>query len=107
MDVSEAVPEDIDDVLDVLLPTFDTLRMERVWVLEDLFVVESARRLGLASALLRYVEQCARATGATRISLTTAHENFAAQALYVSHGYDHDLVFRAYHRVLEADDTKH
>jgi len=84
-----------------LLPTFDTLRLVRAWVLEDLFVAASTRRLGVASALLCHVEHFARSTGARRISLTTAHDNLAAQALYLANGYALDRVFRTYHRELE------
>jgi len=83
-----------------LLPSFDTLGMRDAWVLEDLFVAPAHRRGGIGSALLQRAETFARARGASRISLTTAHANETAQRLYLAHGYAHDEIFRAYHRVL-------
>jgi GNAT superfamily N-acetyltransferase len=83
-----------------LLPSFDTLAMRPMWILEDLFVEPSYRRRGVGSALLRHAEQFARDNGAGRISLTTAHTNATAQHLYVAEGYEADTVFRTYHRTL-------
>ncbi len=83
-----------------LLPSFDTLALLPMWILEDLFVASSHRRRGIASALLRYAENFARKTGAARLSLTTAITNEPAQRLYLSHGYQRDELFWMYHRML-------
>ncbi len=83
-----------------LLPSFDTLAMRSAWILEDLFVDPAHRRCGVGSALLRHAEAFAVRTDAARLSLTTAHTNEIAQRLYLGHGYVHDEVFRAYHRML-------
>ncbi len=83
-----------------VLPSFDTLAMRTAWILEDLYVDEAFRGRGAAAALLAHVESFASATGATRISLTTAHTNLPTQRRYVAHGYRLDETFRAYHRTV-------
>jgi ribosomal protein S18 acetylase RimI-like enzyme len=79
-----------------LSPALSTLAMTKTWFLEDIFVDPQARKRGLGSALLDEAENFARSTGATRISLTTAHSNLTAQRVYLSAGYEHDEVFRTY-----------
>ena len=50
--------------------------------LQDLFVAESARNLGLGRALIRAVEERARAAGASRVYWLTHETNTDARALY-------------------------
>lgn len=83
-----------------LLPSFDTLAMSPMWILEDLFVDPGARRAGIGAALLAHAEQFARETGASRMTLSTAHANTPAQRLYERHGWILDNEFRYYHRPL-------
>ncbi len=83
-----------------LLPTFDTLALRPAWILEDLFVAPSVRHRGIGSMLLQRAEDFARAEKAARLTLTTAHDNFSAQRLYLAHGYERDERFRTFHRVL-------
>jgi len=83
-----------------LLPSFDTLAMRPMWILEDLYVDETHRKRGVGSALLRHAEAFARASGAARLSLTTAMTNQTAQRLYAAHGWERDTHFVPYHRML-------
>jgi ribosomal protein S18 acetylase RimI-like enzyme len=83
-----------------LLPSFDTLAMRPMWILEDLFVEPSARGEGIGAALLTHAEQFAREAGASRLTLSTAHTNVVAQRLYERHGWVLDTEFRHYHRSL-------
>ena len=55
--------------------------------LEDLFVVEEARRTGLGRALLDGVIARARERGCRRVELDVDEGNAAAQALYASVGF--------------------
>src|SRR4030095_5891639 len=55
--------------------------------LHDIFVVKEARRTGVASALLDEVAERLRVLGATRILLSTAVQNQAAQKLFERHGF--------------------
>jgi ribosomal protein S18 acetylase RimI-like enzyme len=79
-----------------LYPLFSSVRMVRTWLLNDLFVAASARRQGVAKALLEAAATHARNLGAASLSLSTAHDNLAAQALYESLGWRRDTQFREY-----------
>jgi ribosomal protein S18 acetylase RimI-like enzyme len=81
-----------------LTPAWDTLNMQAMWSLDDLYVAPEARRAGIGSALLERAEEHARATHASRITLSTAHTNADAQRLYLKHRYVLDEKFRYYHR---------
>lgn len=70
-----------------LYPLFSSVRCARMWVLNDLYVASSARRLGIARALLDAAADHARADGAASIVLETGHDNAPARALYRSAGW--------------------
>jgi GNAT superfamily N-acetyltransferase len=50
--------------------------------LQDLFVVEDARKLGIGRALIEAVYKAAKAAGASRVHWLTHETNAAARALY-------------------------
>jgi ribosomal protein S18 acetylase RimI-like enzyme len=84
-----------------LIPSTNTLAMRPIWFLEDLYVEPSARRMGIAAALLLHAEKFARSNGAERLTLATAHDNAAAQALYRKHGYIREDHLWYFHRLLD------
>ena len=63
------------------------------FVLYDLFVAPSARRQGIARALMNEASKWAKAQGAARLDLETARDNYPGQALYRDLGYELDEVF--------------
>lgn len=79
-----------------LYPTFSSLACNRAWILNDLYVADHARRRGVAEALMNAAAETARRAGVSSLSLQTAHDNAAAQALYVKLGYVLDEEFRTY-----------
>lgn len=79
-----------------LYPALCSVAMRRYWVLYDLFVVASARRQGIARALMERAREHALQTGAARIDLETAIDNLAGQALYESLGYLRETAFHKY-----------
>ena len=83
-----------------LYPLFSSVRMVRTWLLNDLFVAAHARRRGVAKALLEAAAEHAKKLGAASLSLSTAHDNRPAQALYESLGWQRDLQFREYNLTL-------
>jgi GNAT superfamily N-acetyltransferase len=83
-----------------LYPSFSSVSMAPVFILNDLFVVAEARRSGVARRLLKAAADRAREAGAIRLSLSTALTNAAAQALYASAGWERDAVFCVYHRTV-------
>jgi len=85
-----------------LYPSFSSVSMARVFVLNDLFVAPTARRMGVGEALLNAAADHARQLGAVRLSLTTNVQNLPAQSLYESMGWERDQKFYAYHLALKA-----
>ena len=71
-----------------LFPSFSSVRAGRSWILNDLYVHASARRNGVARALLRAAAEFARADGALRLELETDPDNRSAQALYRHMGWE-------------------
>lgn len=70
-----------------LYPCFSSVNASRIWILNDLFVDEGARRQGVASALLDAARRHAEASGASTLTLQTTADNKAAQALYERQGW--------------------
>jgi GNAT superfamily N-acetyltransferase len=81
-----------------LYPSFSSVALARVFLLNDLYVDAGARRAGVASRLLAAVEAHARTLGAVRLTLFVARPNTTAQALYASRGWAKDEQFFVYHR---------
>ena len=73
-----------------LYPMFSSVRMARIWILNDLYVAEHARRGGVAHGLLDAAAQFAREDGAARLMLETGRDNAAARALYQAAGWSED-----------------
>jgi len=70
-----------------LYPTYTSVDIGRIWLLNDLYVIEAARRLGVARALLERSIELARDSGALRLQLETAADNASARGLYESAGW--------------------
>jgi GNAT superfamily N-acetyltransferase len=79
-----------------LYPSFSSVSMKPIWILNDLFVVEKARRLGVGTRLLTAARDHAVQTGAARLVLTTAVENRTAQSVYERLGWQRDTAFLHY-----------
>ena len=71
-----------------LYPTFSSVRMRRVWTLNDLVVAEAARSNGVARSLMEAAQAFATSTGAVALELATERDNTVAQALYDSLEYE-------------------
>jgi ribosomal protein S18 acetylase RimI-like enzyme len=86
-----------------LYPTFSstTTPPGKLWTLNDLYVVETARRRGVGRALMERAERLARETGAVGLTLSTAIDNLRAQHLYEATGYRRETVFFVYNRTFE------
>jgi len=65
-----------------LYPSFSSVSMKPIWILNDLFVAETHRRQGVAQALLNEAANFARQDGAVRLVLETEIDNKSAIALY-------------------------
>lgn len=78
-----------------LFPTFSSVSMRRLWILNDLFVVPAARRRGVARALLEQARQFAIETQAKGLVLETAIDN-PARYVYEALGWQRDTEFYHY-----------
>jgi GNAT superfamily N-acetyltransferase len=76
-----------------LYPSFSSVSMKRLWILNDLFVSDEFRGKGVAKALMQQAENFARETGAKGLTLKTAIDNLEAQNLYISMGWKQDKKF--------------
>lgn len=81
-----------------LYPSYSSVSLARVFVLNDLFVAEAGRRKGVASRLLAAVQDYAWSLGAVRVTLNVARDNQPGQALYEALGWRADSQFNMYHR---------
>ena len=79
-----------------LYPSFSSVSMARTFILNDLFVAESARRRGVGKALIDAAIRHGKATGAVRLGLSTAKGNETAQTLYQETGWVREEAFVAY-----------
>jgi GNAT superfamily N-acetyltransferase len=81
-----------------LYPSFSSVSIRRLWVLNDLFVTPDARKSGAGRALLERAERWAAETGAKGLTLSTQITNLGAQRLYEACGWTKDDEFLHYHR---------
>ena len=79
-----------------LYPSFSSVNMAAIWILNDLYVEKTDRRKGIARALMTTAATFARTANAVRLVLATQMENTTAQALYESLGYQRDEAFYHY-----------
>lgn len=70
-----------------LFPSWSSVSIQRVWILNDLFVLPTERNKGVAKALMNAAKEYAVSTNAVRIILATEVTNKIGQNLYESMGY--------------------
>ena len=83
-----------------LYPSFSSGAAASILILNDLFVVPSARRCGVATSLLRAAAEVARAAGAVRLTLSTEIVNEVARQLYEREGWTQQTDFCVYNLAL-------
>lgn len=70
-----------------IYPSFSSVAMQPLWVLNDLYVTEKQRKKGIARKLLVATEALAKEHKIFSVKLATATDNVEAQSLYKSSGY--------------------
>ena len=80
-----------------LYPSFSSVSLKRLWILNDLFVGADVRRGGVGRRLLDRAREWAIETGAKGLVLATAVDNSRARALYESCGWRRDDEFQHYY----------
>lgn len=79
-----------------LYPSFSSVAMQPIWILNDLYVTPDHRRLGVAKALMATAKAHGQESKAIRIMISTQVSNLAAKSLYQSQGYFRDSEFDTY-----------
>ena len=79
-----------------LYPSFSSLSLKRVWILNDIYVAEDARRQLVADNLIRTAKKMAKDTHAVRMRVSTSSDNEVAQKTYESIGFKEDTEFKNY-----------
>lgn len=80
-----------------LYPSFSSVSLKPLWILNDLYVRSDVRRGGVGRALLERARQHAIETAAKGLVLSTGVTNKAAQTLYESCGWQREDEFFQYH----------
>jgi GNAT superfamily N-acetyltransferase len=83
-----------------LYPSFSSTSMQRLWILNDLFVAPAGRRSGVGEALIERARQFAVESGAKGLMLETAVTNTTAQRLYERLGWVRDTEYCVYNLTL-------
>ncbi|UVJ43479.1 GNAT family N-acetyltransferase [Pseudomonas sp. LS1212] len=86
-----------------LYPSFSSLSLKRVWILNDIFVAEDARRQLVADHLIKTAKKMAKETQAVRMRVSTSSNNDAAQKTYESIGFREDKQFKNYILPINSD----
>jgi len=71
-----------------LYPLFSSTRMQRMWLLNDLFVAPNWRGKGHSKALIEAAKGLAKATNACGVQLETELTNDIGNQLYPATGFD-------------------
>lgn len=80
-----------------LFPTFSSVSLARVFIVNDLYVDPAYRRLRIGSALLQAAAQYARDAGSSRLSASTRIDNVPTQILNERNGFVRDQSYFVYH----------
>jgi len=70
-----------------LYPIFSSVSIKNAWLLNDLFVHDSARGKGAGTLLLQVAKQLGEETESKFLMLQTQHDNLGAQKLYKNNGW--------------------
>ena len=79
-----------------LYPSFTSVGMARIFILNDLFVRAESRGTGAGRALLDAAADYGRTAGAVRLTLTTQKHNAPAKSAYEKSGWLLDEEFDTY-----------
>jgi ribosomal protein S18 acetylase RimI-like enzyme len=80
-----------------LYPSFSSVSMKRLWILNDLFVTQEARHKGVAEALMARSVLLAKETKSKGLVLETGMNNEPAKRLYERSGWIEDQEFDRYY----------
>lgn len=71
-----------------LYPKYSSVGMTQEWILNDLFVVEKSRKVGVGTRLIIAAVDFALSKGSKSVVLSTQVDNIVAQKLYKELGFE-------------------
>ena len=80
-----------------LFPSFSSVTLQRLWILNDLFVIEGARGKGAGRKLLQAAAEFGQTTLAKQLFIEGAVANTAARDLYEDFGFVPNNEYVYYH----------
>ena len=83
-----------------IYPSYSSVAMKKIWILNDLFVAMPFRKSGCATCLLSYVESQASNNDVFSIKLATASNNSQANELYYKLGYKRNQAFEHFSKII-------
>ena len=79
-----------------LYPSFSSIGLRRLLILNDLYVAVNFRKMGVAQMLMAYCIDWAKEKDYKGLTLKTAKDNLGAQSLYKKLGWIKDEKFDSY-----------
>lgn len=80
----------------LVYPTFSSVRLSKILILNDLYVEKDERKNGIGEKLIQKVIELAHQSNADLVRLRTANDNFTAQGLYEKLNFLKDEKFLTY-----------
>ena len=80
----------------LVYPSFSSVSLRPIWIINDMYVAEEARRKYVANQLLQTITEQARANNVVRLRVSILASNDIAQRLYESADFIEDKHFRNY-----------
>lgn len=71
-----------------LYPSYSSTRMQRLWILNDLYVKPEHRGKGISKQLIERCKELARETNASGLLLETTKDNHIGNQLYPATGFE-------------------
>ena len=84
----------------LIYPTFSSVRLSKILILNDLFVNSSIRNNGIGEQLINKTIELAKELDADLVRLRTAKDNGVAQGLYHKMGFIRDELYLTYDLVV-------
>ena len=91
-----AFENDIAQGFCLVYPSFSSVSLRPIWIINDMYVIEDARRKHVANQLLQAIAEQARDNNVVRIRVSILISNDIAQRLYESADFVEDQNFRNY-----------
>jgi len=80
-----------------IYPSFSSVSAGNVWILNDLYVVEAFRNIGVGKKLLSFIKEHSINYDIKGILLETSNDNVIAQQLYEKNGFKKQVGFYNYY----------